>query len=124
MTAEPVEVEAFRSGQQLYAIRGGSGGGLAPGASLEWPLWLHPRAAGELTFHYVWCYEPLEPVHGMRHRWGTPSEDPRHIMLKPYLCPKPPRPYLCPTPSEAMSVPQNPCSRKCAINPQKPLSVP
>ena len=69
LTAEPVDVEAFRAGQQLYAIRGG--GGLAPGASLEWPLWLHPRTAGELTFHYVWCYEPLEPVNGMRHRWGA-----------------------------------------------------
>lgn len=55
----------------MYAIRGG--GALAPGASLEWPLWLHPRAPGELTFHYVWCYEPQEPVNGMRNRWGALS---------------------------------------------------
>ena len=59
-------MEAFRSGQQLYAIKGPAS--LAPGASLDWPLWLHPRASGELIFHYVWYYEPLEAVNGMKYR--------------------------------------------------------
>jgi len=66
LRAEPVPVESFRDGQALYAL--GPGARLAPGQSLRWPLWLHPRAAGELAFHYVWHYEPEEPVDGMRYR--------------------------------------------------------
>ena len=68
LRADPVPVESFRDGQALYAL--GPGARLAPGASLQWPLWLHPRAAGELAFHYVWHYEPEEPVEGMRYRCG------------------------------------------------------
>ena len=68
LRAEPVPVESFRDGQALYAL--GPGARLAPGESLRWPLWLHPRAAGELAFHYVWHYEPEEPVDGMRYRCG------------------------------------------------------
>ncbi len=69
LLAEPVPVESFRDGQALYAL--GPGARLAPGQSLRWPLWLHPRAPGELTFHYVWHYEPEEPVDGMRYRCGV-----------------------------------------------------
>ena len=71
LRAEPVQVESFRDGQALYAL--GPGARLAPGESLRWPLWLHPRAAGELAFHYVWHYEPEEPVDGMRYRCGAAS---------------------------------------------------
>ena len=66
LRADPVPIDSFRDGQALYAL--GPGSRLAPGASLRWPLWLHPRAAGELAFHYVWHYEPEEPVDGMRYR--------------------------------------------------------
>ena len=67
LRADPSPVESFRDGQALYAL--GPGARLAPGTSLRWPLWLHPRAAGELAFHYVWHYEPEEPVDGMRYRF-------------------------------------------------------
>lgn len=73
LRADPVLVESFRDGQALYAL--GPASRLAPGASLRWPLWLHPRAAGELTFHYVWHYEPEELVDGMRNRCGSPRCD-------------------------------------------------
>ena len=74
LRAEPVPVESFRDGQALYAL--GPGARLAPGQSLRWPLWLHPRAAGELAFHYVWHYEPEEPVDGMRYRCFIATEWP------------------------------------------------
>lgn len=35
---------------------------------LEWPLWVHPRAAGELELRYVLYYEPASPVEGMKYR--------------------------------------------------------
>ncbi len=38
------------------------------GATLEWPLWVHPRVAGELAFQYVLYYEPATPVKGMKYR--------------------------------------------------------
>lgn len=38
------------------------------GGTLEWPLWLHPTAAGELAFQYVLYYEPATPVEGMKYR--------------------------------------------------------
>jgi hypothetical protein len=44
---------------------------LEPGASMDWPLWLHPRRAGTLAFQYAWFYEPLKPVDGLKFRCGS-----------------------------------------------------
>ena len=46
----------------------GSRSSLQPQGILEWPLWIHPRSPGLLTFHCVWYYEPVAPVEGMRFR--------------------------------------------------------
>ncbi len=31
---------------------------LAPGARLEWPLWVHPRVPGPMDASLAFCYEP------------------------------------------------------------------
>ncbi|KAK9825400.1 hypothetical protein WJX81_000447 [Elliptochloris bilobata] len=42
---------------------------LAPGARLEWPLWVHPRAAGALDVSLAFCYEPAQAAQeGMKYR--------------------------------------------------------
>ncbi len=51
------------------------------GAALEWPLWLHPRAAGELELHYVLYYEPPSPVDGMKYRCAS-----THPFLFSFMC--------------------------------------
>lgn len=56
----------LRNGQSLFIW--GPRSALQPQGSLEWPLWLHPRAPGVLTFHCVWYYEPVAPVEGMKFR--------------------------------------------------------
>ncbi|KAK9823583.1 hypothetical protein WJX72_003982 [[Myrmecia] bisecta] len=56
----------LKAGQQLYAWSPGMV--LAPGQQLSWPLWLHPRTPGSLTFHCTWYYEPSGVVEGMKHR--------------------------------------------------------
>ena len=55
-----------RGCQQLLSF--GTLGTLAPGATLDWPLWLHPRASGSFAFQYVWYYEALKPVDAMKFR--------------------------------------------------------
>lgn len=32
---------------------------LAPGAELQWPLWLHPNGTGNLRVQFVWYCEPV-----------------------------------------------------------------
>jgi len=42
---------------------------LAPGARLEWPLWVHPRAPGALDVSLALCYEPAQASpEGMKFR--------------------------------------------------------
>ncbi|KAL3147776.1 hypothetical protein ABBQ32_002510 [Trebouxia sp. C0010 RCD-2024] len=67
-TSEPVEESSvkLKGGQTLFVW--GSQSTLQPQGSLEWPLWLHARSPGLLTFHCVWYYEPVTPVDGMRFR--------------------------------------------------------
>lgn len=31
---------------------------LQPGQSLDWPLWVHPKGAGQMRFNCVWYFEP------------------------------------------------------------------
>ncbi|MEW5318844.1 MAG: hypothetical protein WDW38_010029, partial [Sanguina aurantia] len=40
---------------------------LQPGQSLDWPLWVHPKGAGQLRFNCVWYFEPAAPA-PMRYR--------------------------------------------------------
>ncbi len=67
-TSEPTEETTFtlKGGQTLFIW--GSKSSLQPQGTLEWPLWLHPRSPGILTFHCVWYYEPTTPVEGMKFR--------------------------------------------------------
>jgi len=56
----------LKGGQTLFVW--GSQSNLDGQGTLEWPLWLHPRSPGMLTFHCVWYYEPTTPVEGMKFR--------------------------------------------------------
>lgn len=50
--SEGVDGPAF-----MYPI-GDEGFVLEPGASVQWPLWLHAGQAGQLQLHCVWVCEP------------------------------------------------------------------
>jgi hypothetical protein len=47
----------LQGGGTAYLFRFPAGTELAPGASLQWPLWLHPSAPVALDFQLLWYYE-------------------------------------------------------------------
>ncbi|DBA74127.1 hypothetical protein WJX77_012500 [Trebouxia sp. C0004] len=67
-TSQPTEESSvtLKGGQTLFVW--GSQSNLEGQGTLEWPLWLHPRSPGMLTFHCAWYYEPTIPVEGMKFR--------------------------------------------------------
>ncbi len=58
------------SSLQLYRLWPGRE--LAPGETLEWPLWLHPRGVGTLKLPLVWYGEPVVSTRwqGRHLHWG------------------------------------------------------
>ncbi len=62
---EPTQSQ-LKGGQTVVAW--GANVILAPGESLRWPLWLHPRSPGTLVYHLVWYFQLVTPVDGMKHR--------------------------------------------------------
>lgn len=72
-TSQPTEESSvtLKGGQTLFVW--GSQSNLNGQDTLEWPLWLHPRSPGMLTFHCVWYYEPTTHVEGMKFRLGSVS---------------------------------------------------
>lgn len=59
---------------------------LAPGESIRWPMWIHPRDRGPFGFHLAFYCEPVTPVEGMNHRSEIPQqqfEEPCLLCLKP-----------------------------------------
>lgn len=79
-TSESTEESSvtLKGGQTLFIW--GAQSTLQPQDTLKWPLWLHPRAPGMLTFHCVWYYEPTTPVEGMKFR-SVCHSTPRHCLL-------------------------------------------